>query len=199
MRNKKMILLSSFAALTMSLYSCKGDKAENTDAENVSETETVSDAETEEVVSDQTLAFADFVDLDLSSEGMPVVIKAPKDARIIEGGDQRLFIYGGKRFKLTLEVNEDDTAEEYLEYSKAIVMDKEINPDFDKFIDESDNGFLSKDTYDIYWFYAAVPYGDSCIVIEEGMDFDKSPDQFTLYSEEDTKLMYQSAASAVVK
>ena len=196
MKNKKMILLCGFAALALSISSCKGDKTANGETA-VSETETVVEDEPL-VVEDEPLDGAKFVDLDLGSEGLPVALKAPKDAKIIESSTEgTLFVYGGKRFKLTLSSVEDQSVEEYVALLREFKKDPEMNPSFDKFIYDDATGYMAADKDGKLTFTVGVPVGDNCVIIQEGIDFDKSPDQFTDYTAEDVQLMYDAARTAV--
>jgi hypothetical protein len=192
MKNKKLFLLSTIAALAFTTYSCKGDKA--------AEAGTATKAKTEEkAAEDKPLNGAEFVDLDLSSEGMPIILKAPKDAKIIKSTTEgELFVYGGKRFKLTVSKREG-TAENNVGMIKELQADKELNPSFDKLVDEKPTAFMKADTKGKVSFTVGIPTGESSVIIQEGMTFDQSPDQFTDYTNDDINLMYDAANTAVAK
>ncbi len=192
MKNKKLFLLSALAAFAFTTYSCKGDKT--------AEAGTQTEAKTEEkAVEDKPLNGAEFVDLDLSSEGIPIVLKAPKDAKIIKSTTEgELFVYGGKRFKLTVS-KRDGTAESSVGMIKELQADKELNPSFDKLVDDKPTAFMKADTKGKVSFTVGITTGGSSVIIQEGMTFDQSPDQFTDYTNDDINLMYDAANTAVAK
>lgn len=194
MKNKKVFLVSALAALSMATYSCKGDKAAEAG------TETATEATTETTAAeDKPLVGAEFVDLDLSGEGMPIILKAPKDAKIVKsstGGD--LYVYGGKRFKLTVSKSEG-SAEEAVANIKLITTDKEMNPSFDKLVDDQPTAFMKSDTQGKLAFTVGITTAEGSVIIQEGMGFDQSPDKFTDYTNDDINLMYDAANTAVAK
>ncbi|AWH84855.1 hypothetical protein HYN59_06815 [Flavobacterium album] len=190
MKNK-LFLLSAIAALAFTTYSCKGDKAKEG-----TETEAATEAPAAE---DKPLVGSEFVDLDLSGEGIPIILKAPKDAKIIKSTTEgELFVYGGKRFKLTVSKNEG-TAEEAVGNIKVLSTDKELNPSFDKLVDDKPTAFMKADTKGKLSFTVGITTGESSVIIQEGMGFDQSPDQFTDYTNDDINLMYDAANTAVAK
>ncbi|MEL1243615.1 hypothetical protein AAEO56_05025 [Flavobacterium sp. DGU11] len=192
MKNK-VFLVTALAALALTTYSCKGDKAAEgkaTEAEATSETP---------AAEDKPLVGSEFVDLDLSSEGIPIILKAPKDAKIIKSTTEgELFVYGGKRFKLTVS-KRDGTAENSVGMIKELQADKELNPSFDKITDDKPTAFMKADTKGKLSFTVGITTGESSVIIQEGMGFDQSPDQFTDYTNDDINLMYDAANTAVAK
>jgi len=189
MKNKKFLLVAIFASLAFATYSCNGNKSEN-----VAATE-----ETATAAPEKPLVFAEFVDLDLSSYGIPVVTKAPKDAKVIKSTTEgEVFVYGGKVFKLTF-ANREGNAEESVGIIKGITSDKEINTSFDKFVTEDPTGFIRQNKDGKLSFTYGVTTGTSSVVIQQGMSFDQSPDQFTDYSADDVKLMYEAAKATIAK
>lgn len=190
MKNRKFLLFAAIATLTFTTYSCNGNKSEG--ATEVAATE-------ETAAPEKPLVFAEFVDLDLSSYGIPVVTKAPKDAKVIKSTTEgEVFVYGGKLFKLTFSIHEG-TAEESVGLIKEITGDKEMNPGFDKFVAEDPTGFMKQNKEGKLAFTHGVTTGQSSVIIQEGMGFDQSPDQFTDYSADDIKLMYEAAKATVAK
>lgn len=193
MKNKKSFLLSALVALAMSVYSCKGDKihAEGAEAET---------AETETAAAEKPLVFAEFAELDLSTEGMPITIKAPKDAKVIKGSvEGEVYIYGGKRFKLSVK-QMAGTAESTVATLKELQADKELNPSFDKLVEDQQTYYLKANNDGTLSFITAVTTGEeSCILVQEGMPHDQSPDQFTDYTVEDIKLMFETAKTLKAK
>jgi hypothetical protein len=142
---------------------------------------------------------ADLVDLDLSTSGMAIVTKAPKDATIIKSKNNTdVTVYGGKFFKVTFS-EMDGAVEDNIGTMKSIVSDKEINPSFDKFEAEEKNGFLKKNKEGKLAFSCFTGAGGKTILAQEGMQYDLSPDQFTDYSPEDVKLMYEAAKATKAK
>ncbi len=193
MKNNKLFLATALAALAFTTYSCKGDKAtEGTEAET---------AETEAAAPAKPLVFAEFVDLDLSSNGMPMVIKAPKDAKIIKStiSEDEIFVYGGERFKLTLK-KMSGTAENSVATMKELQADKDLNPSFDKLVEDLPTSYLKASKDGTLSFITAVTTSEeSCIMVQEGMIGDQSPDQFTDYSADDIRLMYEAAKTLKAK
>lgn len=188
MKNKKTLLLAAISTLAMTAYSC-GSKSEG----EAPKTEEAAAAP------EKPLLFAEFVDLDLSADGIPVVVKAPKGAKVIKSTTEgELFVYGGKVFKLTLSTHEG-TPEEAVGVIKEMTGDKELNPGFDKFVTEDPTGFVKQNTEGKLAFTYGVAVGESTVIIQEGMGYDQSPDQFTDYSADDVKLMYEAAKATVAK
>lgn len=188
MKNKKSLLLAAIATLAITTYSCNGSKSEGAAA-----------ATEETAAPEKPLVFAEFVDLDLSSYGIPVVTKAPKDAKVIKSTTEgEIFVYGGKLFKLTFSIREGN-AEESVGLIKEMTGDKEMNPGFDKFVTEDPTGFVKQNNEGKLAFTYGVTTGQSSVVIQEGMSHDQSPDQFTDYSADDVKLMYEAAKATVAK
>lgn len=186
MKNKKMILMGAIAALTLLTYSCKGDK------------DTKAAAETE-AAAEKPLVFAEFTDLDLSAEGIPVVIKAPKDAKVIKSTtDGELFVYGGKLFKLTL-AKRDGSAEDNVSLLKEMSTDKELNPSFDKLTVDEPTAYVKAKKDGELSFTVGVNTAEGCIIIQEGMSYDQNPDQFSDYSPADVQLMFDAAKTATAK
>ncbi|RZJ70740.1 hypothetical protein [Flavobacterium sp.] len=187
MKKKNLLVLTAIAALSITAYSCNGSKsAEGATAE-------------ENATPEKPLVFAEFVDLDLSSYGIPVVTKAPKDAKVIKSTTEgEIFVYGGKAFKLTFMLREG-TAEESVGQIKEMTGDKEMNPSFDKFVTEDPTGFIKSNKEGKLSFTYGVTTGESSVIIQEGMTYDQSPDQFTDYSPADVKLMYEAAKASVAK
>ncbi|MCW4469315.1 hypothetical protein OGH69_10090 [Flavobacterium sp. MFBS3-15] len=194
MKNKKIFLVSTLAMLTLSLYSCKGDKIPTEGAgTETAETETAAPEE-------KPLVFAEFTELDLSPEGMPVTIKAPKDAKVIKGSiEGEVYVYGGKRFKLSVK-QMSGTAESTVATMKELQADKDLNPSFDKLVEDQPAYYLKASTDGTLSFIYAITTGDeSSILVQEGMPHDQSPDQFTDYSNDDVKLMLEAAKTLKAK
>lgn len=188
----KGILIGSFA-VSLTLSSCGGGASTQSNGKEAAET-TASAAPT-----DVHYKLTDLVDLDLSAHGLPVIVKAPKDAKVIPysvNGD--ICIYGGKFFKITVS-QMDGALDQNLGTMKAIVADKEMNPSFDKFEVEDDNSFLKRNTKGELAFLSGMQWGEKTVFIADGIPFDISPDQFTDYPAEDVKLMYEAAKLAVEK
>ncbi len=189
MKNKKFLLVAAIAMLAFSTYSWNGNKSENAAATE----------ETATAAPEKPLVFAEFVALDLSSYGIPVVTKAPKDAKVIKSTTKgEVFVYGGKLFKLTFSIHEGN-AEESVGMIKEITGDKEMNPGFDKFVTEDPTGFIKQNKEGKLAFTYGVTTGKSSVIIREGMTFDQSPDKFTDYSADDVKLMYEAAKATKAK
>ena len=144
-------------------------------------------------------AVADLVDLDLTDHGIAVITKAPKDAKVMKYEvNGNICVYGGKFFKLTfskMDGNADDTFNDI----KSLVVDKELNPSFSGFEAEDKNSFLKKNTDGQLAFTHALDAGGAAIIIQEGMPYDISPDQFSDYAAEDVKIMYEAAKATKAK
>jgi hypothetical protein len=186
------IILTGCVALTLMLTSCggSGEKA----ATEITATES-----TEPKVNETHYTAADLVDLDLSSNGIPLTVKAPKDSKVMvykTNGD--VCVYGGKFFKLTFS-QMDGAMEDNKEMIKSMIVDKEINPSFEKMEAEDQNGFLKLDKSGKVSFRQFVQAGQKTVIISEGMPYDISPDQFTDYTNDEIKVMYEAAKTAVAK
>lgn len=191
MKNKKLLLAISLAALTLSLYSCKGDKIPTEGAEAAAETE---------ASVEKPLVFAEFTDLDLSAEGFPVTIKAPKNAKVIKSTiEGEVYVYAGKRFKLSIK-EMPGTAEGSVATMKELQADKELNPSFDKLVEDQPTYYLKATTDgQLSFVYALTTSEESCFMVTEGMPYSDSPDQFTDYSNDDVKLMLEAAKTLKAK
>lgn len=185
-------LLTGCVALTLMLTSCGGSAEKTTGDGTVTES-------TEPKVNETHFTAADLVDLDLSTNGIPMTVKAPKDAKVMvykTNGD--VCVYGGKFFKLTFS-QMDGAMEDNMEMIKSMIVDKEINPSFDKIEAEDQNGFLKLDKGGKASFRQFVQSGQKTVIISEGMPYDISPDQFTDYTNDDIKVMYEAAKTAAAK
>ena len=80
----------------------------------------------------------------------------------------------------------------------GFASDSELSPGFKKIESDEQNGFLKRSESGLSFFYG-VKSGDKAITITEGMSYDKSPDKFTKYSDEDIKVMYEAAKATVSK
>lgn len=178
-------------AASVMLMSCggNGDKAAAGEA-------TATDAA---AATDKHYTAADLVDLDLSSSGIAVVTKAPKDAKVMKyevNGD--ICVYGGKFFKLTFSTM-DGAAVDNFSMLKEMTSDKELNSSFDKFEAEDGDSFLKKNKKGEFAFIRSIDAGGKTVNISEGMPYDISPDQFSDYSADDVKIMYEAAKATAAK
>ncbi len=188
-------ILTGCIALSLVLTSC-GGSGNKTEAGNAAAS---TEAPAEPAVNETHFKLSDLVDLDLSSNGIPVTVKAPKDSKVIvykTNGD--VCVYGGKFFKLTFS-QMDGALADNMEMIKGMIVDKELNPSFGKIEAEDANGFLKADKDGKVSFRQFVQAGEKTVIISEGMPYDISPDQFTDYSNDDIKTMYEAAKTAVVK
>jgi hypothetical protein len=186
-------MLTACIALTLVLTSC-GGSANKATTEGAS-TETSA----ESAINETHFKVADLVDLNLSSNGIPMTVKAPKDSKVMvykTNGD--VCVYGGKFFKLTFS-QMDGVLADNMEMIKGMIVDKELNPSFGKIEAEDANGFLKSDKEGKVSFRQFVQTGEKTVIISEGMPYDISPDQFTDYTNDDIKVMYEAAKTAVVK
>jgi hypothetical protein len=194
MKNKKLILLGALAALALTTYSCKGDKA----------AETKPEGEKKETAAAQVkpLVLAEMTDLDLSSYGFPILLKAPKDAKVIKSDTdaEELYIYGGKQYKLTISKREG-LAEDAVKSLGSYRFKKEINPTPDTIIAEDATGFIGKDPEGTHSFLRAIQTGPICILISDGMSYSQSPDpsESMIVTPEDIKLMYDAVKMSKAK
>lgn len=141
----------------------------------------------------------ELVDIDLSSHGVNLTVKAPKDSKIIKSkANKDIFVYGGKFFKLTIANREGDYVEN-MDMLKDLVSDKKINPSFDKFDVELENGFLKTTTKGKISFLWFIQIGEKHVIINEGMGYDESPDKFTDYTEADIMVMFEAAKASKAK
>jgi hypothetical protein len=185
-QNKMKKTILGLMAFTIILSSCGGGAAKE-------------GAEAESKVTETHYTAADLVDFDLSTSGIPLVTKAPKDARVIKSTNNKdITVYGGKFFKVTFS-EMDGTAEENISSMKSIVSDKELNPSFEKFEAEDKNGFLKINKEGKLAFSCFYDANGKTILAQEGMQYDLSPDQFSDYSAEDVKLMFEAAKATKAK
>lgn len=186
-------ILTCCIAFGFTLASCGGSEAKTTT--EAAATETSSEA----AVNETHFKVSDLVDLDLSSNGIPLMVKAPKDSKVMvykTNGD--VCVYGGKFFKLTFS-QMDGVLTDNMEMIKGMIVDKELNPSFGKIEAEDANGFMKSDKDGKVSFRQFVQAGEKTVIISEGMPYDISPDQFTDYSNDDIKVMYEAAKTAVAK
>ncbi len=188
-------ILTGCIVLTLVLTSCggSGDKTATDGAAATTE------ASSEPAINETHFKVSDLVDLDLTSNGIPVTVKAPKDSKVMvykTNGD--VCVYGGKFFKMTFS-QMDGTLADNMEMIKGMIVDKELNPSFGKIEAEDANGFLKADKDGKVSFRQFVQAGEKTVIISEGMPYDISPDQFTDYSNDDIKVMYEAAKTAVAK
>jgi hypothetical protein len=193
MKNKKVFLLSALAALMFTTYSCKGDKAAEAKDGEAPTTEAAAPEE-------KALVFAEFTDLDLSPAGFPMTIKAPKDAKVTKGEiEGEVYVYGGKRFKLSIK-EMSGSAETAVGAMKELQADAEMNPSFDKLVEDQPTYYLKANKDGALSFVFAVNKNEEyCMMVTEGVPFDQSPDQFTDYSADDVKLMLEAAKTLKAK
>ncbi len=179
-----------FATLLQSCGSADTNTSSNADGQVSAEAS---------VQNDTHYKTADLVDLDLSANGIPVVIKAPKGSKVLKYDvDGSISVYGGKFFKVNFKQIDGALADNMSMY-KSMKTDKEMNPSFEKLETEEANGFMAKNTSGYLSFIYGLEAGGKSVVITEGMPYDISPDQFTDYPNDDIKLMWEAAKSAKVK
>jgi hypothetical protein len=153
---------------------------------------------------------ADLVDFDLSANGLPIITKAPQGARvIIEKSSGDIIVYGGKFFKITFKKNDfknpfsDDEEFEniaaVIDFYKSMASDADMNPSFDKFEIEEENGYLKKNKDGKLSFLCGLKVGTNAVLMSEGMTYDLSPDKYTDYSVDDVKVMFQAAKATKIK
>jgi PBP1b-binding outer membrane lipoprotein LpoB len=186
-------ILTGCIALTFVLTSC-GGSANKTTTEGAA-----TEASSEPAINETHFKVSDLVDLDLTSNGIPLTVKAPKDSKVLvykTNGD--VCVYGGKFFKLTFS-QMDGAMADNMDMIKGMIVDKELNPSFGKIEAEDANGFLKADKDGKVSFRQFVQTGEKTVIISEGMPYDISPDQFTDYSNDDIKVMYEASKTAVAK
>jgi hypothetical protein len=188
----KATLIGCFATSLM-LMSCGSSEARTEPAATITES-------TEPGIDETHFKTTDLADLDLSANGIPLVTKAPKGAKLMKYDvDGSTVVYGGKNFKLTFSKMDGTAAENHAEM-KEITGNKEVNLSFDKFEVEDKTGFIRKDKSGklTFLYYVDVP-GGGCYEIVGGMPFDLSPDKFFDYTPEDMKVMYEAAKATAAK
>ncbi|MFN8286105.1 MAG: hypothetical protein U0V74_05090 [Chitinophagales bacterium] len=188
---KKLFLVLAAPAVLF-LSSCGGGSKTDEKAEGTSETSAPAASETH-------FKEADLVDLDMSSAGINVVAKAPKDSKIIKyevDGSQN--VYGGKFFKMSYKFM-DGTVADNMALIKGMATDKELNPGFDKLEDETENGFLKKTTDGKLSFVHMLDLDGKTLIISDGMPYDVSPDQSTDYTADDIRTEYAAAKACKAK
>lgn len=186
-------ILTGCIVLTLVLTSC-GGSANKTTTEGAA-----TEASSEPAINETHFKVSDLVDLDLTSNGIPLTVKAPKDSKVLvykTNGD--VCVYGGKFFKLTFS-QMDGAMADNMDMIKGMIVDKELNPSFGKIEAEDANGFLKADKDGKVSFRQFVQTGEKTVIISEGMPYDISPDQFTDYSNDDIKVMYEASKTAIAK
>ncbi len=74
-----------------------------------------------------------------------------------------------------------------------------MNPSFDKFEEEDTHSFLKKNKEGRLTFTHGLEADGKTILVSEGMPYDISPDQFSDYSADDIKIMYEAAKATKAK
>jgi hypothetical protein len=190
----KLILgiCTSILATTIFISCGGGEKAEDGTA---TETATIN----ETALTETHFTMTDLVDFDMSSTGINVITKAPKNAKTFKyDANGNISVYGGKFFKISFSYLDGSVAD-VISSIKGSLTDKEMNPSFDKVEMEDETGFLIKSTDGKLSFNHGIQVGDKTLIISEGMPYDISPDQFTDYTAEDVKLMYEAAKATKIK
>lgn len=190
MKKVSLFLMAAFAALFFTACGGSDKKAEEGEA---AATEAAAPA-------DKHYTAAELVDLDLSAQGVNAVVKAPAGAEVKKSSDGReVYVQAGKFFKMTVKNNEGSSAD-FLGMVKPMASDKELNPSFDKFEEESATGYLKKNTDGKMSFMHMIDKADgNSLVISEGVPFDVNSDGNTEYSADDVKVMYEAAKAAKAK
>lgn len=157
-------------------------------------------AEAAAAPADKHYTAAELVDLDLSAQGVNAVVKAPAGAEIKKSSDGReVYVQAGKFFKMTVKNNEGASAD-FLGMVKPMASDKELNPSFDKFEDETETGYLKKNTDGKMSFLHMIDKADgNSLVISDGVAYDYNSDGNTEYSADDIKVMYEAAKASKAK
>jgi hypothetical protein len=144
---------------------------------------------------------ADLVDLDLSAHGYPLIVKAPKDAKVVKSTlSDGIAVDGGKAFGLTISKNEGTDAA----YMHDGIKKLEATPEsmFAKFEAEDKTGFIKKNTEGKFSFKYYVEAGKDSYTVVEGIPFDLAdPNDFDLYTFtlDDIKVMYEAAKATKLK
>ena len=187
------MILTGCIALSIALTGCGSSETKTTTESAATETSS------EPAINETHFNVTDLVDLDLSSNGIPVTVKAPKDSKVMvykTNGD--VCVYGGKFFKLTFSQMDGSVADN-MDMIKGMIVDKDLNPSFGKIEAEDASGFLKSDKDGKVSFRQFIQAGEKTVIISEGMPYDLSPDQFTDYSNDDVNVMYEAARTAVAK
>ena len=143
----------------------------------------------------------DLVQKDLTADGINATVLAPKDAYVIWSKDKsEATVYGGKFFKFSINVSDtEQTAEGLYEILKPLVSNTQVNPDFVKFVEDKETGWLKENKGGKLSFVILVPRKAGNYKISDGMAFDDSPDQNTDYTAEDIKAEYAAGRSFKAK
>ena len=191
----KKINFILFAAVSILLTACGGGSADKSNT--VSTPEAPIPAAPNAI--DNHFTVADLVDLDISADGIPVIVKAPKEAKIIKYAvEHSVVVYGGKFFKMTYSSMDGKVADN-INMMRMMATNKEMNTSFNKLESDSPNGFLKSDTKGKLNFIYGVLAGGKTVIITDGMPIDISPDKFTDYTADDIKLMFEAAKGAKAK
>jgi len=143
----------------------------------------------------------DLVQKDLTADGINATVLAPKDAYVIWSKDKSdAYVYGGKFFKITVNVSDTvQSAEDAYAMLKPIVMNTSVNPDFVKFVDDRETGWLKESKGGKLGFLILFPRKAGSYKVSDGMAFDDSPDQSSEYTADDIKTEYAAARSFKAK
>ena len=186
----KKISLIFFAAVSIILTACGGGSTDKSNTAAIPEAPKANE---------NHFTAADLVDLDLSANGIPVIVKAPKGAKIIKYDvDNSIAVYGGKFFKMTYSAM-DGAVKDNIDMMRSMATNKEMNTSFNKLESDAPNGFLKSDTKGKLNFIYGVLAGGKTVIITDGMPLDISPDKFTDYTADDIKVMFEAAKGAKAK
>jgi hypothetical protein len=185
-------LLASFV-----LAGCGSANSEPVKAADSSATTDATPAEKKEEVKHYTAA--DLIDLDLSAHGFPLIVKAPKGAKVVKSKlVEGIAIDGGKAFGFTISKNEGADAV----YMHDGIKKLEATPEsmFAKFEAEDKTGFIKKNTEGKFSFKYYVDAGKDSYTVVEGIPFDliAAEDMYT-FTLDDIKVMYEAAKATTVK
>jgi hypothetical protein len=139
----------------------------------------------------------DLVQKDLTADGINATVLAPKDAYVIWSKDKsEAYIYGGKFFKITVNVADTvQTAENTYEVLKPIVMNTAVNPDFVKFVEDKETGWLKESKGGKLSFVILFPRKAGSYMVSDGMAYDYSPDHSSDYTADDIYTEYAAGRS----
>ncbi len=153
--------------------------------------DTTTGASTEQTAAASALTLESLVDTDLTSQGIPVTIKAPKDAKISKGsGETELIVDGGDNFKIEVRATKSSDITESINTQKEMVSDTSLYPSFEKFELNEPQGYVKKSTSGEKTFYYAVKLN------AEGGYVTIKNEVMSTFTPEAIDLMYQAAKLA---
>lgn len=195
---KFFLPLAASAAIALALTSCGGG---STDAAK-------SDASGDKATDKHYTSVSELTDVDLSSYGYPLVIKAPKGAKVMKDTVMKtLAIDGGKYFKCSVSQSSGAEADGMgasfaFKLAHAANEDSTIAPHFSKYlVDKPDQMLVESKPGNSNTFIVTVnaKKAPAYFTFHDGIAYDLNEDQNTDFTPADVKTMFEAATQAKAK